>query len=78
MHAEGEALWWSEFNIQTDGQIIVHQMKQFFLMIWNLRMEVFILLQKKYIYQMSLAGVFEKIKETNISEWGNKIWISND
>ena len=23
---------------------------------------------KKYIYQMSLAGVFEKIKETNISE----------
>lgn len=53
-------------------------MKQFFLMIWNLRMEVLILLQKKYIYQMSLAGVFEKIKETNISEWGNKIWISND
>lgn len=78
MPAEGEALWWSEFNIQTDGQIIVHQMKQFFLMIWNLRMEVFILLQKKYIYQMNLAGVFEKIKETNISEWGNKIWISND
>lgn len=68
MPAEGEALWWSEFNIQTDGQIIVHQMKQILFDDMKFKNGGLHFITKKYIYQKSLAGVFEKIKETNINE----------
>lgn len=65
LSAEGEALWWRDFKIQSNGRILVNQMEK--TLIEDEEFEVGdIHALKKSIYQMSTSGVFKKIKETVI------------
>ncbi|MGE9658555.1 hypothetical protein ACQP6C_08690 [Snodgrassella alvi] len=66
--AEGEALVWSDFKIQTNGQIIVNQMEQILIDDDMKFKNGDIYFLKKNIYKMSSTGVFKKIKETTIND----------
>lgn len=68
LSAEGEALWWNEFKIQANGEILVNQMEQTLIDDDPKFKNGDIHFLKKSIYQMTASGKFKKMKETVIND----------
>lgn len=68
LSAEGEALWWSDFKIEANGNITVNQMEQTLVDDNERYKNGDIHFLKKSRYKMSDKGIFTKIEETIIDK----------